>query len=292
MKRKWLIRALLILLEAILVLYMIGGIITSPDEYTALLVFAAAALLVGYFIYRSFALPRPGRAYLARVEKTYAAYLTGVFEEDLKHRRALLAALAVSSLGAKPKSVWKRLLALLPHAKTDRERAVLLFFAARAATLAGDTDAARALYLESISCETQISSAYANLSVICQNEKDYTRAEEYVKAAIALDGESAVKHTNLANLYILMRRTEDARAAAKIALSKNDKAVDAYAVLALAAAMDKNKAEANRYARKCVDLGIEEAFITHLVSALLRGDMSVLAPAERMPAGASRQKTK
>ncbi len=281
MKQKWLIRILLILLEAVLLLSLFGTLITSPDAWPALLVFGLTAALIGYCLYRSFTLPRPSRALLLRVERGYASYLFGVFEDAPQNRRALLCALAANTLGARPSAVQKKLGRLLPLAKSQREEGILSFFLARTATLDGDPAAGEEYYLRAIACDPTIASAHANLSVIYQNKKDYTRAEEYALAAIALDGESAVKHTNLASLYILMHRTDDARREAKLALSKSDKATDAYVVLALAAAIDKNKAEANRYARKCIELGMEEAFIQHTVSALLRGDMSVLAPAEK-----------
>ncbi len=283
MKRKWLIRILLILLFAILVLYTVGGLISTPESEAALIVFLVMILTCGYALYRSFAPRRPSRAMQERIEKAYAGYLKDMFPDDKKSRSALICALFGFFAEEKPSFIRARIEQLMPSAKTPREVAILSFFAARCATLDEKTEEAVALYLESINADANISAAHANLGVLYQIEKDYARAEECFKAALALDDGNALKHNNLANLYVLMGRTEDARREARIALSQNDRLADAYLVMAFSYAMDKNKSEAARYARKCVDLGMEEAVIDRLVSALLRGDRSVLSPGEKKP---------
>lgn len=290
MKRTWLIRTLLFLLEAILILYTVGGLITTPEPDSALIVFLVMILLCGYFIYRSFVPPRPAKAILARVEKTYAAYLTGVFENAPRERTALLAALYGFFVQAKPAAIRARVEKLMPKAGTPREASILDFFAARCATMDGKSEEAETLYLRAIAADATVSSAHANLGVIYQSRGEYGKAEECFKTALSLDEGNAVKHNNLANLYVLMGRSEDARREARIALSKNDRMLDAYVVLALSYAMDKNKSEANRYARKCVDLGMEEAQIDRLVSALLRGDRSVLSPGEKVSTTKKKEK--
>lgn len=281
MKQKWLIRILLILLEAILILYTVGGLITTPDSEGALVFFGIMVVVCGYCVYRSFVPRRPSRAMQEHIEKTYAAYLADVFPEDEKNRRALICALFGFFTEEKPYAIRDRMDKLMPHAKTPREVAILSFFAARCATLDGKAEEGERLYLRSLEADASIAATHANLGVLYQSKEDYARAEGCFKAALALDDENAVKHNNLANLYVLMGRTEDARREAKIALSKNDRMPEAYLVLALSYALDKNKSEANRYARKCIDLGMNEAQLDRLVSALLRGDRSVLSPGEK-----------
>ncbi len=236
--------------------------------------------VVSYMLYQFYRSCRRPDTLLARAEQAYAAYLVGVFEDRPKCRRALLVLLADIMRGEQPAADVKRLAALSREAATPRERAVLAFFTARALGADGRGDEAVAAYEEALRHDPDFSSAWSNLGVLYQTRRNYQKAEECLTRALTLDPDSAVKHNNLANLYLLLDKPEKAREEAKRALAGNDRMVEAYLVLALAAARERKKAEAKRYAAKCTSLGMDEKSVDRLVSALLRGDISVLQPTE------------
>ena len=284
-KRKW-VRFALIAGEVLTLGLMVLLVALGQGNTAFILLFPAAALAL--LIVRSVRGGADAQA-LARVEKVYGAYLSDVFAQDARHRRELLVVLH-DTLLPKPPACSGRFLSLLKAATTPHERAVLSFFAARACTHEGKNERAEELYRAAVQEEETLSSAWSNLGVLLQVEGRHTEAEECLLRALAYDPDNAVKRTNLANLYVVMHRPQEAREQAKRALEKNDRLPEAYLILAICAAMEKNRAEANRYVEKCVSLGMDRARLTATVSAVLRGDESVLAVRESARTGGGKKK--
>ena len=294
MKKKILTKTLLFLLLALLLYYTAGAIYFAVKEGRDVIASAAPffilALVVAYLLYLAFRSTRISDAALARAEKLYAPYIQNAFLDNPAARRKLLSLLAVSDT-EKPAVMARAFLSLEKEVKCGFDGATVLFFAARATAQAGDPAAAVRLYRRAIGEEERYASAWSNLGILYQQDRDYPAAEECFRRALALEPKEALRHHNLANLLLLDGKAKEALAAAKEAVALNPSLREAYLVLALAAASLKNKSEANRYARKCVELGGNESEIDRLVSALLRGERDILVPAERgVPSDADKKK--
>lgn len=295
MKKKIFTKIILTALLVLLLYYTAGAAYVAFKEETDILAaagpFFVLALVVAYLLYMAFRSMGVSKEVLAKTEKLYAPYIQNAFVDNPVGRRRLLTLLAFSDK-EKPAKMAAAFLALEKQAKNEWDMATILFFAARATAQAGDRLGAVRLYRRSISERDDFSSAWSNLGVLYQLDKDYGAAEECFKRALALEDEEPLRYHNLANLYMLMERPKDAAANAKQAVARNPKFRESYLVLALAAAMQGNKNEANRHARECVNLGGNESEIDRLVSALLRGEKDVLIPAEKVAAPASKKASK
>lgn len=284
-KRKW-IRIALIVGEVLVLGLMVFLVSIGQGNTAFVLLFPAAAL--AWLIVRSVRGTADMKT-LSHVEKVYAAYLSDVFTQDARHRRELLIVLH-DTLLPKPPACSGRFLSLLKYAATPHERAILSFFAARACTHEGKGARAEELYRAALREEETLSSAWSNLGVLLQVDGQYEEAEQCLLRALTYDPDNAAKRTNLANLYVVMHRPQEAREQAKRALEQNDRLPEAYLILCMCAAMDRNRSEANRYVEKCVSLGMDRARLTATVSAVLRGDESVLAVRESERTGGKSKK--
>lgn len=295
MKKKILTKTLLFLLLAFLIYYTVGVAFAAVQQGRDLLAtvapFAALVLVVIYLLYQVYRSTRVPAKILEKMEKLYAPYIKNAFTDSPAARRRLLTLLAVSDK-ERPERLSRAFLALEKQAKCEWDMATLLFFAARATAQAGDRPAAVRLYRRAIGERGDYASAWSNLGVLYQLDKDYPAAEECFQKALSLEPDEALRYHNLANLQLLSGKAKEASATAKQAITRKPDFREAYLVLALAAASEKNKSEANRYARKCVELGGNESEIDRLVSALLRGERDVLIPAERTSAQATKKKKK
>lgn len=284
MKKKILTKILLFLLLAFLIYYTVGvtlaALADGRDLLSTVAPFAALLLVVIYLIYQVFRSTRVPAKTLEKMEKLYEPYLKNAFTDNPAARRRLLSLLAVSDK-ERPERLARAFLSLEGRAKNEWDMAALLFFAARATAQAGDRPAAVRLYRRAIGEREDFASAWSNLGVLYQLDRDYPAAEECFRRALEIEPEEALRYHNLANLQLLAGRAQDATATAKQVIARRPDFREAYLVLALAAATEKNKSEANRYARKCIELGGNESEIDRLVSALLRGERDVLVPAER-----------
>lgn len=296
MKKKILTKVLLFFLLALLLYYTAGAVYFAiregRDVISSASPFFILALVVAYLLYLAFRSTRLSPDALAKIEKLYAPYLKNAFLDNPAARRRLLTLLSVAD-SEKPARVAAAFLSLEKYAKCDWDMATLLFFAARATAKAGDSLFAVRLYRRAIGERDDFASAWSNLGLLYQLDRDYPAAQDCLQRALALEPDEPLRHHNLATLHLLAGRTKEASAAAKQAVARNPRLADAYLVLALCAATDKNKSEANRYARKCVELGGNESEIDRLVSALLRGERDVLIPAERTaPEAKTKKKAK
>lgn len=279
MKKNILLRILLILAELLLLYRTVGTALQAEDPLSAIAPFVALLAVVGYLLYDSFRGPRVNAILLAKTEQLYAPYLGTAFSHKPATRRKLLSLLAVSEQG-KPADMARAFLSLERDCRDENDLAPVLFFAARATAAAGNRTAAISLYRRTIGEMDDFAPAWSNLAALYQLNEDYPAAEECFERALALEPDHAQCHLNLATLYLLTGRAFEAMTTAQTAIAKDPNLREGYLVLALAAAREKKKSEADRCARKCVELGGNESEIDRLISAMLRGDDNVLKPAE------------
>jgi Flp pilus assembly protein TadD len=286
-----------IILSAILVLllyYTAGAayltfVMGDAEALSAVALYGALAVIDLILLIYTFASTRLSKAALAETEARYTSYIQNVFSDNHAARRRLLTLLAVADK-EKPAKMAAAFLALEKYAKNEWDMATILFFAARATTQMGDKTGAVRLYRRSISERDDFASAWSNLGMIYEMDEDYGAAEECFKRALALEENEPLCYHNLANLYLLTDRAKEASATAKEAIARKADFREAYLVLALAAAMEKNRHEVNQYVRKCVEMGGNEAELARLTDALLEGDKSVLRPAEKTAVPAKKKK--
>lgn len=277
MRKRRLIKYTLLVSEILLAVYIAYLYANGYGDRAPLLVVVFAVL--GIMLVRALTGKRDTQE-LAGVERVYASYLTGVFEDRPRLRRRLLLVLLDTVSREEHPPVPPRLSALVPECRTARERGVLLFLLARSRSQDGDPAGAEQDYRAAVETCPDFSSAWSNLGVLLQTDRRYEEAEACMLRALELDPENAVKHANLANLYVLCARTGEARTAAERAVELNPNLLEAYVALSMLFAIEGNKSEARRYGRKCAKLGADEKHLEHMQNALLRGDMRVLQPAE------------
>lgn len=280
MKKNIPLRILLILAELLVLYWTVGTALKAKNLFFETAPFVALLAVVSCLLVKSFRGPRVNAALLAKTEQRYAPHLGAALSHKPAARRKLLSLLALSEQGS-PADMARAFLALEKHCRDEKDLAPVLFFAARATASAGDRAAAITLYRRTIGEREDFAPAWSNLAALYQLNGDYPAAEECFGRALALEPDQALCHLNLATLYLLTDRASEAMVAAKTAIAKDSNLREGYLVLALAAAREKKKSEADRYARKCVELGGNESEIDRLVSAMLRGDDSVLKPAKQ-----------
>lgn len=269
-KRSWM-RLFLIALEACVLGAGIWMLCQQSSSATALFLLAAA---IAYLLYRSFASPQDARL-LAQVEKVWQPYLQGVFTQHPARRRRLLTALLETmTTGNSARTTFA---SLRRKATTPRECAALDFFLARAQAKDGRTAEAEQTYRAAVAAEPGFSSAWANLGVLLQGSGRYEEAEECLLRAVQTDETSAIKHSNLANLYLSLHRAPDAVREAARAMELDPKLPEACIARTLAEELNGDSSRANHYARACVKLGVGEEWIYATLKALRRGDLSVLS---------------
>lgn len=187
----------------------------------------------------------------AILERKYAEYLEGAFQDAPKAYKRLIKAVKLFNIDRCGKAV-AILKKLEDECVTTRDHLPVYMFTALCYDERGVYTLAEDYYRQVLQCDPGSAAALVNLGIICSRTGDYETALQFNQKAIKADPADPNPYNNIAVVYLDMEALDEAIEYANMALERKANMVPALHTLALAYTTKGDREMAERYYRQSV----------------------------------------